>query len=57
MITYVLDGHTLNVVDVFIAFMLYQSIRLSVTVAAPFSVQHISEALVALKRIQVVQCY
>ncbi len=55
LITYVLEGHLMNAADIFITFGLFGSMRLSVTIAVPFGVQHASESLVALKRIQVFQ--
>ncbi len=53
MITYVLEGHLMNANDIFVTFALYGSMRLTVTIAVPFGVQHASESLVALSRIQV----
>ncbi len=56
-VAYSLEDHAVNVVDVFIALGLYQSIRLSIMVAVPWSVQLGSQALVAIGRIQVSPCY
>ncbi len=53
MITYVMQGHLMNANDIFVTFALYESMRLTVTIAVPFGVQHASESLVALWRIQV----
>ncbi len=52
-VTYILEGKTLNAVDIFITFGLYTNIRLSLTLFVPFGVALIAEALVSLKRVQV----
>ncbi len=51
--SYILEGKTLNAVDIFITLGLYTNIRLSLTLFLPFGVQLISESIVCLKRIQV----